>query len=290
MQDMNTATPQTENTENEPDYSHIELSYVVPVYFTTGNTQSLTDLLHLYAGYKQCMMNRVQFVVVDDCSPTPPIIPDDLDLNILLLRIIDDIPWNQAGARNLGITYARSDKVFLTDLDHEIPEDTFRQIMMKKNPGRTMYKLKRVNPDGTPRRAHPNTFVLSRARFMRLYGYDEVFAGHYGYDDAILWRWQRYNGTRFLYMPKGCYARLRSLDKEAEHTLVRDLEHNKAIAAKAREAWKTFGPAAGHTRQFLNFRWEVIMDRQRSTRPPMPGPRRPWWVKTWWWRWLVGGP
>ena len=93
------------------DYSHIELSYVVPVYFNTGNTSALADLLRTYAGYDSALLDRLQFIIVDDCSPTPPEIPADIDLNILLLRINEDIAWNQPGARNLGITYARSDKM-----------------------------------------------------------------------------------------------------------------------------------------------------------------------------------
>jgi len=54
-------------------------------------------------------------VLVDDGSPTPVTLPPDLDLNVLFLRIPDDVPWNHAAARNLGAVYARSDKLLLTE-------------------------------------------------------------------------------------------------------------------------------------------------------------------------------
>lgn len=266
------------------DYSGIALSYVVPAYFNQGQSPFLADLLRHYAGYEHDLMRRIQFVVVDDGSPCAVTIPDDIDLNILLLRIREDIPWNQPGARNLGIMYARSEKIFLTDLDHEVPEGTLRKMVELRLPQRTIYKMRRLNPDGTKRRSHPNTFLLARSRFLQFYGYDEDFCGHYGYDDAMFWRWQRYNGTLFRHLPRDCYVQLRAI-KEAKiyHSLQRDLEHNKGIAAAKRRLWAQYGPGAGHSRRFLCFHWDIILDRQKTGPIPQPVPNR-WWTKTWLWR------
>jgi len=271
-----------------PDFSHIRLSYVVPMYFDDADSTSLESLLRTYATYSGDLLDRVQFVVIDDASPIPVEIPPDIEINLLLLRINDDIPWNQPGARNLGVVYSRSDKVLITDLDHEIPENTLHYVLQMRNPGRTMYKIRRLDEKNNPIRPHPNTFVLSRARFLRYYGYDEDFCGHYGFDDSIFRRWQRNHGTRFRYLPACCHTRRRPMSKIGGHSLVRDLTHNRELAKKKKEIWKEYGPEAGHSRRFLNFSWRIVEDRRRAN-APLPERKHRLWTKTWWWRWLRGG-
>ena len=273
--------------DREGDCSHIELTYVLAVYFDAGESTALTSLLRSYLAYDKGILDRLQFVIVDDGSPFPVKLPNDLDLNILLIRINEDIPWNQPGARNLGVVYARSDKLLLTDLDHEIPEQTFKYTLTMNNPGRTIFKMRRVDPLNPNRRPHPNTFVLSRARFLRYYGYDEEFTGHYGFDDSMFWRWQRNHGTRFRYLPPSCHATCRILPREQGHLLERDLAHNRAIAEQKKRLWKTYGYEAGHSRRFLGFTWNIVDDHRRNN-PPAPLRKHPLWTRTWWWRWLVG--
>ena len=271
--------------DREGDYAHIQLTCVMAVYFDRRESTALTSLLRTYLTYDSGILDHLQFVIVDDGSPIPVRLPDDLDLNILLLRINEDIPWNQPGARNLGIVYARSDKVLLTDLDHEIPEDTLKCVLAMKNPGRTIYKMRRIDPQDPNKKPHPNTFVLSRARFLRYYGYDEEFTGHYGFDDSMFWRWQRNHGTRFRYLPRSCHARCRILGQEQSHSLERDLSYNRTIAQHKKWLWKTHGYEAGHSRRFLRFTWRIVTDRPRNT-PPPPRNKHRLWTTTWWWRWL----
>ena len=110
-------------------FSHIELSYVTTFYFNQTDSSSVVELLRRYASYSGDLLDRLQFVFVDDGSPTPVEPPADLELNLLLLRLPVDVPWNHAAARNLGAVCARSDKLLLTDVDHEFPEDTLRRIV-----------------------------------------------------------------------------------------------------------------------------------------------------------------
>jgi hypothetical protein len=269
------------------DSSHIRLTYVTHFYFNEPKSDFLVDLLRTYASYERSLLDVTQFVLVDDASPVRPSIPGDLDLNLLLLRIHEDIPWNQPGARNLGMVYARSDRVVLTDVDHEFPEQVLRHIVGRRVPKRNVYKLRRTDLGGRPLKAHPNTFVLSRARFLELHGYDEDFSGHYGYDDAMFWRWQRNHGTRFLYLPRALAVKARTEPRLRHHSLNRDLAHNARLAAHKRRQWKRLGPQTGHSRRWLHFTWSVEEDRRRSTLPPTPNPR-PLWASTWWWRWLWG--
>jgi hypothetical protein len=286
QQDFRPTELRSVGVDAAPDYAHIALSYVVPCYFNKQDSSSLDALLRQYAGYSADVLDRIQFVIVDDGSPVPAVIAEDLDLNILLLRIGVDIPWNQPGAHNLGVVMARSDKVLMTDLDYAFPETTLRALIERPSPGTTMYRIGLRTPDGTPRKRHCNTFFCSRARVLRFYGYDESFSGHYGYDDTMFWRWQRYHGTRFRHLPRRIYGTERRVDY---HTLVRDESHNRAIAERKRREMREHGPDAGHSRAFLRFPWEVVLDRARRTPAPSPQPNR-WWGRTWWWRMIFPTP
>ncbi len=269
------------------NFAHIKLTYVTHFYFNQANTAPINDLLRKYASYPPDVLDHLQFVLVDDGSPARVEIPEDLDLNLLLLRIQGDIPWNQPGARNLGVTYARSDKIVLTDLDHEFPVETLREMIRRRNPGRTLYKIRRYDPNGLRRSTHSNTFFMSRGRFMKLYGYDEDFSGHYGYDDTTFWRWQRNHGTRSLYLPRFCRVVDRNVDREnAYHSLERDRSHNQPLAARKKAEWKKYGPDAGHSRRFLQFTWTTVLDRRRKATPAEPPVNRAW-ARTWLLRWLL---
>ncbi|WP_031387317.1 hypothetical protein [Desulfonatronum thiodismutans] len=270
------------------DNSHIGLSYVTHFYLDQKKPDSVLDLLERYAQYAPEVLDRVQFVVVDDCSPLQFPLPE-LDLNLTWLRIVDDIPWNQGGARNLGMVYAASDKVLLTDIDHEFPEATLSYMLRQPQCGRDFFKIYRTCPTtGRLHKGHSNIFLLSRARFLRLYGYDEEFCGHYGAEDYRFVKFQKYHGSRQRYLPKRitCIPRIDIDRGAAYHGLERDLSHNTPIDARKEQEMKQYGGDAGHSRMFLRFRWEVALERSRNVR--IQRKRNPLWQKSWYWRWLVG--
>lgn len=267
-------------------HAHIELTYVLVCYLNQSDTTSLVALLRSYAGYAPDVLDRIQFILVDDGSPLRFEIPEDIDINLLLLRITVDIPWNEAGARNLALTYARSDKVLMSDLDYILPESSLRRLLRHRNPGHTVFNLWALVPDERTW-MKSSFFFLSRARYLRFYGYDEELSGHYGFKDWMFWRWQRSNGTRFRRLARRCHGVVRQLDRERSyHSLARDVSHNRAVAMRNREGMRRYGPARGHSRAFLRFPWQTVLDRARSTPPPAPRRNR-LWVKSWWWRFLV---
>jgi hypothetical protein len=270
------------------DKSHIGLSYVTHYYLDQQRPDTVLDLFHRYQRYSPGLLDRIQFVVVDDCSPLR-FDPPDLDLNVTWLRIMDDIPWNQPGARNLGVVYAPSDKVLLTDIDHEFPEATLAKMLRMRECGRDFFKIYRTCPTtGRLRKGHSNIFLLSRARFLRLYGYDEEFSGHYGSDDYRFVKFQKYHGSRQRYLPKNyrCFPRADIDWKASYHSLERDLGPNTPVDARKEYEIKNYGHDAGHSRMFLRFRWEVLLERSRPVRMQRRKDRL--WQKLWYWRWLVG--
>jgi len=267
-------------------FGHIELTYVTTFYFNQTDSSSVAELLRCYASYSGDLLDRLQFVLVDDGSPIPVEIPADLDLNVLLLRIPVDVPWNHAAARNLGAVCARSDKLLLTDVDHEVPEDTLRRIVDLGALRRTMYMFFRLDESGAHTRRHLNTFLLSRGRYLELFGYDEEFCGHYGLEDDLFRRWHLHHGTR-IRMFRGGPVKLRPVEREgAYHSLLRDRGHNAEVFARKRRLWEERGPQAAYSRMFLRAPFEVVVDLRRMPPPARSAPpsllNRLW--RRWQWR------
>lgn len=125
----------------------------------------------------------VNFLFIDDASKIP------LQLNwpnATVIRIKEDIPWNQPYANNLAFQYLykQNPKTVLLrmDLDHyfmpwqvEILSDTIKP--QKKE----IIFFKREN-----RQPHPNIYMANVSDIIEAGGYNLQFSGNYGYDDKEL--------------------------------------------------------------------------------------------------------
>ncbi|MDQ8039910.1 MAG: glycosyltransferase family A protein [Rickettsiella sp.] len=265
------------------DKSHIRLSYITHFYCNQQNIDSVICLLRLYEQYDPVLLDVIEFVVVDDGSPITYSL-QKFNLNLTWLRINEDIPWNQAGARNLGVTYAKSDRIVLTDLDHMFPEMTLRYMAYCSHPGRNFFKIYRACQEtGKIIRAHWNIFYFSRARFLRLYGYDEAFAGRYGFEDLWLSRFQKYLGSRQCYLPKKYRCFERQVDRnKSYHSLIRDMTENREIYNRKKKEFKCYGQEFGHSRIFLNFTWQMMLSHCRK----LPKKRIKKYYNFWWLRYF----
>lgn len=75
-----------------------KLSLISHYYNSHEKAQDLIDYL---AQAKPETLEHLELVIVDDCSNEERQLSAP-NFSLKYLRIIDDIPWNQAGARNLG--------------------------------------------------------------------------------------------------------------------------------------------------------------------------------------------
>jgi hypothetical protein len=266
--------------------SHIKLTYITHFYLDT-DLSAVRSLLDYYSQMDGELLDQIQFVVVDDCSPISYSVPKT-DLNLLWLRIVDPTPWNQGGARNLGVVYAKSDNIFLTDLDWKVNEEALRFMVNKRCCGRTIYKIREQGR----RKGHSNTWFMSRAHFLRHFGYDEQFSGGHGGEDYFFFKLHQYSGSIIKYMPRRCFAidraKIGEISEANYHHLPRDQSRNEEIGRRVKENIKKFGYEGGHSRIFLNFRWEVVADQNRPLKFYKPKPNKIWrW--SWYIRWLFGG-
>lgn len=259
------------------DSQHIKLTYIIHFYFNQATPNTLFNLLRRYEKYSSSTLDRIQFVIVDDCSPLQFETPN-FKLNATWLKITDDIAWNQGGARNLGATYAKSDKILLCDLDYEFPEHTLLHMINRENPGKSFYKIRRLNE----KKGHSNNFFMSRARFMRLYGYDEEYCGGYGAEDYRFVKFFKYHGTWQKYLPKKyyCISNDNINRKISYHSLTRDFSRNTPIDRRKRSELLEWGAECGHSRLFLNFHWRIIKQSYRD-KNKVYRPKKQHWKHFW---------
>jgi hypothetical protein len=129
-------------------------------------------------------------VAVDDGSPTAGAVSAVLPefptavASFRLFRTGVDVRWNWIFCRNLGVEQATTEWVLMTDMDHVVPQLTWRRLMRGKLDPLCAYRLSRVvAPDLTSTNPHPNTWIMTRHMFRhRIGGYDERFSGYYGSD------------------------------------------------------------------------------------------------------------
>jgi hypothetical protein len=285
---MTTPTRDHVVSGNVADWSHISLTYITHFYINQESPGAIFNLLRRYEKYDPSVLDRIHFVIVDDGSPTAYQIPS-FTLNLTWLKIREDIPWNQGGARNLGVVYGRSDNILMTDVDYEFPESTLRAMIDAPPCGRNIYKIYRGDRiTGELMEGHANTFFMSRSRFFRFGGYDEEFSGHYGAEDYRFIKFQKAQGARQRYFrpPSVCYRR-NDIDRKKEyHDLDRDLSYNSPVDARKKFELEYFGHGSGHSRHFLNFTWTRLAENRREVDTERRTDQM--WKRLWYWRWLVG--
>lgn len=167
------------------------------------NPGMLREHLRVWRNLPRAVREHLQVVIVDDGSPVAPAL-DALTLDerdwlrgqigsFQLWRMSQDVRWNQDACRNIGLREAKTDWVLMTDMDHLVPEDTWRALMTAKLQRQKLYKFARVNaPMLEPYKPHPNSWALTRGLFWTIGGYDEALAGYYGTDGDFLVRAKRH--------------------------------------------------------------------------------------------------
>ena len=148
--------------------------------------------------YSAIPTDRVAYVVVDDGSPTRPLEAEDMPSGWELLRITEDVGWNNEGARNLIMREAPTNWVALLDLDHVLMPQVVMQlanVTEKLNPEQVPFVERQINiePDGRVKSflhksASPNSFLIHKNTFWKHNGYDESLQGLYGYDSTLVKR------------------------------------------------------------------------------------------------------
>lgn len=152
------------------------------------NARMLQEHVSHWNKYSADVRSRLEIIVVDDGSreiAAADLIRDEeiiRRMRIRVYRVTPDIPWNQDGARNLGMNHCDTDWALMTDMDHVLYPDQAEAMLAFSPVIGTYYLPRRCVTDGTEIHPHPNTFLFNKCDFWEMGGYDEDFSGHYGSD------------------------------------------------------------------------------------------------------------
>ncbi|MGS2724992.1 DUF5672 family protein [Psychroserpens sp. BH13MA-6] len=252
-----------EGIQEEKDHSKtIQLSYVVQLYLEDNTSDPLEELIKIYSGYSRDLLKKIHFVFVDDCSPIPIEIPEDTFLNYTLLRIKTDITWNQGGARNLGVKYAKSENIIVTDLDIVFPENLLERLVDYQLPNNAVFKFNTMSNFKLVR-PHVNVFFMSRATFMKSNGVDEAFSGHYGMEDIFFFYLQKALGTKFyLYSYSNIVHKEHKDSDKTQHNRLKRTQgvNEKLIDEKLKIIESSDQPLDARSELYLNFKWELVKE------------------------------
>ena len=219
-----------------------------------NHPQMVLNQIEYWSSLPDYVLSQVEFVLVDDCSSQTPEIPRT-KLNLKVFRVITDIPWNQAGARNLGAFNASGEWALFFDIDQKFYLEPMAAVIanLDRMDPMTMYYMRikelidiTVNK---PLSNHPNTFLVNLAKFKQYGMYDEDFTGYYGYEDLYMPRVWENNGGRRVLLNEVDFFEDRGFGTT---NLDRDLRRNLALAQQKMAAGTKNSPG------ILRFEWKPI--------------------------------
>lgn len=172
-----------------------QLTIVIP-YF--DQPQMLNLHIKHWGKYSRKFMEAVNIIIVDDCSKHWALNEMYERDSISLFRVLDDIPWNRGGARNLGSYAAQTPWLMHIDIDHLLLPDSAENLLkfLPQLQPDEWYRFKRYrrgpadetrNKDAIPRDAefgeikpHIDSYICSRNLYWSAGGYDEDYSGCLG--------------------------------------------------------------------------------------------------------------
>ena len=157
-----------------------------------NDNESLEVLLKNLEEIPEEILRSFKFQIVDDCSKLIPLESYESELRkyqISAYKIVDDIPWNQSGARNLNAYKCDTKFAIFTDIDHFFEQHTLSELkrLVEQNlvSAGAIYRFSRKTTKGEVIKPHVNTYLSLTNTFKRIGGIDEDFAGQYGYEDKF---------------------------------------------------------------------------------------------------------
>lgn len=239
------------------------LTFVIAVY---GQPLMLEKWFETLRSYPEEVLNHLSVVIVDDHGTPPVDVPMQTvtDADVRVYRVQKDIPWNQGGARNLGMQEAPTDWCVMLDPDMVIEPEVAKRLMRKTQSmkqGELVKLLLRYTNDVYDSTS-PNAYLIHREDFERVQGYAEEYAGHKGWSDVELMHTLQGIGVRFL-KPQGLWVRYYRTDDIADamvKTLNRSVAHNRSLHIKrmglAKRSWAKW---IKRETTRIRFRWTRVV-------------------------------
>lgn len=131
----------------------------------------------VWSTYSQRVKDDVAICVVDDHSPTYPIVPVEVPgLHIEIYRLANEKSKNWIMARNLAADKLDTEWILFTDMDHTLLDTTISKLFNSFHllDDNSVYTFEReVYGTGEVIKSHGASYLMKRSLFWKLGGYDE---------------------------------------------------------------------------------------------------------------------
>lgn len=238
---------------------------------TYGQPLMLEVWFETLRSYPKDVLDQLELLIVDDCGDPPAAIPEDVQalLPCQLFRVLDDIRWNQPGARNLALFHVRTDLVLFVDPDMVFPDGMMRKMLdvgfelPRSRVIRYCLRHREGPKKGMVDMTSPNTWFMWADDLRRVGGYNEDFCGSKGWSDVELLDVIR--STYRVRQDQELFAEFYGVGEipdAAVHGLDRSTARNKKIRvnniriAKQMGGWLKF---ARRPHPKMRFRWEQVL-------------------------------
>ena len=229
-----------------------EISFVYPFY---NNIECVKQRLQTWSSFSPNILKELQFVLIDDCSDEviDKTYFEQFNLNLIVVRIQTDIMWNQSGAHNLGSYLADSQWLFMMDIDHWIDERSCEKLLHLEKHKNNSFFFPRHYLTGNLLPA-PNIYLMTKEMFWKIGGYDEDFAGCYGYEDKLLHMFIK-EQTDHSVLSSVCV----NVDNAPTRNLDRTRDRNKELLNIKTKQYRSGSYKNG---KLMRFEWEKIIQKE----------------------------
>lgn len=176
-----------------------------------------------------------EIIVVDDGSK----VPAAAQTRSCGYRVHQDIPWHQDGARNLGAFVATGEWLLFLDIDHAICAEELASLQraLPNLADDTAFRpARRLVDDAYPLKAAANIWLIRRADYWRVGGYDERLCGSYGTDQEFIPRLRRTLAVQDLPITLDVYRR-----KDIADAATGGLDRTVVVPPRLKGARKVLG-------------------------------------------------
>lgn len=169
------------------NFKNIKFSLVYTYY---NNLTMLEKQVEEWNNYSEDIGSILEFILIDDCSKESPISSfKKLKYNNKkLLRVKQDIPWNQDCARNIGAYESIGEWIFMCDMDIVLPKLMANNLFLNTKLEKNKYYIfnRSLAPKFDSFKIPKNIFLVTKENFWKINGYDEDYCGTYGSDRYFL--------------------------------------------------------------------------------------------------------
>lgn len=254
-----------------------------------------------WKAYPAPVLRQTEFVVVDDGSQTQPLTKAKVGalvtgapgLRLVACRINRDVGWNNHGARNVGAFVAQGKTLLMLDMDCVLTpaQMTVALAASLDLDGKTALYFARalVTAPRVPIKPSPNMFLITRAAFWRMGGYNEDLTGFYGTDKEFKSRMAGFGIVRRVDRRVSLLVDMGAAQAKEAKRVPRTLpRHRKTSEDPLRLGWVRvahagwgFGPPGSKLAVRLQPQRRMVFESRVATFPDIPRAerlvrRQPW--------------